>query len=141
MKYAELVDFDPIESVVELRAADKADQAKRLVKSYVISDRMAELLRTVVFPQLQFATPTYNKGLFVVGNNCTGKSHLMAVISALAEHGSLMSELTNSGVADDVAGRFRGIRAETPSIAFICERGYRVSRTARSRRIYGRGFA
>ena len=130
MKYAELVDFDPIESVVELRAADKADQAKRLVKSYVISDRMAELLRTVVFPQLQFATPTDNKGLFVVGNYGTGKSHLMAVISALAEHGSLVSELTNSGVADaadDVAGRFHVIRAEAPSTQLplrdlICQR-------------------
>lgn len=62
MRYSELVDFDPIESVVELRAADKAEQAKRLVKSFVISDRMAELLRTVVFPQLQFTTRRTTRG-------------------------------------------------------------------------------
>ncbi len=130
MKYAELVDFDPIESVVELRAADKSDQAKRLVQTFVISDRMAEILRTVVFPQLQFTTPTDNKGLLVVGNYGTGKSHLMAVISALAEHAELVTELANDAVADaakDAAGRFQVIRAEAPSTELplrdlVCQR-------------------
>ncbi|NLE59484.1 MAG: ATP-binding protein, partial [Planctomycetes bacterium] len=130
MKYAELVDFDPIESVVELRAADKTDQAKRLVQTFVISDRMAELLRTVVFPQLQFATPTDNKGLLVVGNYGTGKSHLMAIISAVAEHRELAAELTNPAVADaakEATGRFQVIRAEAPSTQLplrdlICQR-------------------
>jgi len=130
MKYNELVDFDPIESVVELRAADKADQAKRLVQTFVISDRMAELLRTIVLPQLQFASPTDNKGLLVVGNYGTGKSHLMAVISALAEHDEYVAELSNDSVAAaavDVAGQFQVIRAEAPSTQLplrdlVCQR-------------------
>jgi hypothetical protein len=118
MKYSELIHFEPIETVVQLREADSATQARRLVETFMISDRMAELLGELVFPQLQFQKPADNKGILVVGNYGTGKSHLMAVISAVAEHSDLSSRLTNPKVADratDVAGRFRVIRAEIGS--------------------------
>ena len=53
----------------------------------------------LVFPQLQFAKPADNKGIFIVGNYGTGKSHLMAVISAVAEHADLAPRLTSPKVA------------------------------------------
>jgi len=115
MKYSDLIQFEPIETVVQLREADTAADARRLVETFVISDRMADLLGELVFPQLQFSKPADNKGILVVGNYGTGKSHLMAVISAIAEHADLISLMTNPKVAEkasDVAGRFRVIRAE-----------------------------
>lgn len=118
MKYADLIQFDPIESIVQLREADRAASARRLVESFVISNRMGEQLADLVFPQLQFDTPADNKGLLVVGNYGTGKSHLMAVISAIAEHADLADKLTNPLVSDKaslVAGRFFVIRAEINS--------------------------
>jgi hypothetical protein len=118
MKYSELIQFEAIETVVQLREADSAAEARRLVETFVISDRMADLLGTLVFPQLQFDKPADNKGLLVVGNYGTGKSHLMAVISAIAEHKDLLSCLTNPKVAEKastIAGRFRVIRAEIGS--------------------------
>jgi energy-coupling factor transporter ATP-binding protein EcfA2 len=118
MKYSELIQFEAIETVVQLREADSASEAQRLVETFVISDRMADLLGTLVFPQLQFDKPADNKGLLVVGNYGTGKSHLMAVISAIAEHKDLLSCLTNLKVAEkaaNIAGRFRVIRAEIGS--------------------------
>lgn len=118
MKYSELIQFEPIETIVQLREADEAGEARRLVETFVISERMAELLRDLVFPQLQSARPADNKGILVVGNYGTGKSHLMAVISAVAENGDLAGRLTNTDVAQraaDVAGRFRVIRAEIGS--------------------------
>lgn len=54
MRYAELIQFDPIETVVQLRDADKAAAARRLVSTYVISEDMAEKLVDPVFSQLQF---------------------------------------------------------------------------------------
>ncbi len=42
MKYGELIQFDPIESVVQLRDADKTSAAHQLVNTYVVSDEMAE---------------------------------------------------------------------------------------------------
>ena len=118
MKYADLIQFDPIETVVQLREADGGASARRLVETFVISDRMGEQLTDLVFPQLQFEAPADNKGLLVVGNYGTGKSHLMAVISAVAEHADLAEALTNPAVADrasPVAGRFFVIRAEINS--------------------------
>lgn len=115
MKYSEIIQFEPIETVVQLREADSEDDARRLVETFVISDRMAELLSDLVLPQLQFAKPADNKGMLVVGNYGTGKSHLMAVLSAVAEHESLAPLLRNAAVADraaQVAGRFKVIRAE-----------------------------
>ncbi|MGC9469821.1 MAG: DUF6079 family protein [Anaerolineae bacterium] len=115
MKYKDLIQFEPIETVVQLREADDKREAETLVKTYVISDRMADLLTRLVIPQLQFDEPKDNKGLMVVGNYGTGKSHLMSVLSAVAEHGDLVAALTNAQVAeaaDSIAGRFRVVRTE-----------------------------
>lgn len=115
MKYKELVSFDPIETVIVLREADEFEEAKRLVKSYVISDKMADQLTDMVFPHLQFRNPYDNKGLMVVGNYGTGKSHLMALITSLAEHEDLVECVNNSKVADnagEIAGQFKVIRTE-----------------------------
>ena len=115
MKYEELVRFDPIETVVQLRDADEADAARRLVKGYVVSDAMAETLSNLIFPQLRYDAPADNKGLLVVGNYGTGKSHLMSVISGIAEHAGLTSELSNPKAAEaaqGIAGRFKVVRTE-----------------------------
>jgi hypothetical protein len=56
-----------------------------------------------------------NKGLLVVGNYGTGKSHLMSVISALAENGDLATYLNDKGVASaagKISGRFKVVRTE-----------------------------
>jgi hypothetical protein len=118
MKYADVIQFEPIETVVQLREADSEIEARRLVETFVISDRMAELLTDTVIDQLQFTKPADNKGLLVVGNYGTGKSHLMAVISAIAEHKELASRLRNADVANraaQIAGSFKVIRAEIGS--------------------------
>lgn len=118
MKYSELIQFEPIESVIELRAADDQSDARRLVQTFVISERMADQLTNLVFKQLRFDKPADNKGLLIVGNYGTGKSHLMAVISAIAEHADLAGAVTNSLVADQtasIAGRFKVLRAEIGS--------------------------
>ena len=115
MKYEDLIRFDPIETVVQIRDADEAAAARQLVSSYVISDEMAEKLSALVLPQLQFDRPADNKGLLVVGNYGTGKSHLMSVISAIAEHGELVSDISHAGTAElarRLAGRFKVVRTE-----------------------------
>ena len=115
MKYGDLIQFEPIESVVQLRDADEATAARQLVETYVISEEMAEKLVGLVLPQLQFEQPIDNKGLLVVGNYGTGKSHLMSVISGLAENPDLSASLSNSDVTDaagKIGGRFKVVRTE-----------------------------
>lgn len=115
MKYGDLIQFDPIESVVQLRDADRTTAAQQLVSTYVISDEMAERLTQLVIPQLQFSHPADNKGLLVVGNYGTGKSHLMSFISSLAADASLLEKVNHPGVKDaaqQIAGQFQVIRTE-----------------------------
>lgn len=118
MLYRDLVQFEPLESVIQLREADQYPSARRLVETYVISERMADVLVNVVIPQLQIDRPLDNKGVLVVGNYGTGKSHLMSVVSAVAEHGDLAGELTQADVraaAASFAGRFKVVRVEVTS--------------------------
>lgn len=115
MKYSDLIQFEPIESVVQLRDADEAAAARQLVQTYVISSEMAEKLISLVIPQLQIDQPIDNKGLLVVGNYGTGKSHLMSVISSLAENGDLTTYLNDRSVASaagKIGGRFKVVRTE-----------------------------
>jgi len=118
MKYSELVEFEPIETVIQLRQADEKKAAEQLVKTFVISDRMAEHLKDLIIPNLQFDKPADNKGLMVVGNYGTGKSHLMAVISAVAEHKEMVKSLGSRSVREEcqrIAGRFKVVRTEIGS--------------------------
>ena len=115
MKYSDVVHFEPIESVVQLLDADVETAARQLVETFVISEEMAEKLVDLVIPQLQFEQPADNKGLLVVGNYGTGKSHLLAVISALAENADLAASISNADVAESasqICGRFEVVRTE-----------------------------
>ena len=114
MKYGDLIRFEPIETVVQLRDADQESAAKQLVSTYVVSTEMAERLAQVVIPQIQFEQPADNKGFLVVGNYGTGKSHLMSVISAIAERADLVDAVSPlvSDAARRIAGRFQVARTE-----------------------------
>lgn len=114
MRYRDLVQFEPIETIIQLREADQAAVARKLVQTYVISNRMADQLVNIVIPQIQFLTPRDNKGVLVVGNYGTGKSHLMSVVSALAEYPDLLPEVNYAEVqaaAQAISGRFKVVRA------------------------------
>jgi len=78
------------------------------------ADRLCDL----VFPQLQYAKPQDNRGLLIVGNYGTGKSHLMSVISSIAENEEFSALLTNEKVrqaAPVIAGKFKVVRLEIGS--------------------------
>ena len=127
MKYRDLIQFDPIETVVQLRHADEATVARRLVATYVVGDEMAERLTGVAIPQLRFDEPADNKGLLVVGDYGTGKSHLMSVISAVAEREELADALDARvrEAGQSIAGRFKVARTELGATTmdlrnFIC---------------------
>lgn len=118
MKYRDLVQFDPIETVIQLRDADKAEGAKRLVGNYVISEEMARRLVDVIAAHLDFRQPDA-KGIFVVGNYGTGKSHLMAMVSALAEDAQLLPLMKDASVREafePFAGRYLVARFEIGAV-------------------------
>jgi hypothetical protein len=78
MRYGDLIQFEPIESVIQLLDANRPGETKKLVSTYVISDDMAERISKQIVPQLAFDESVDHKGVLVVGNYGTGKSHLMS---------------------------------------------------------------
>ena len=119
MKYGNLVQFEPIETVVQLREADKREDAQRLVKTYVISKRMGENLVDIILAQLQIENPSDNTGLLIIGNYGTGKSHLMSVVTSLAEYPEMIENLQDETLKREVkkiSGRFKVIRSEIGAV-------------------------
>ncbi len=115
MQYSELLQFEYLETVIEIRDANQTDKAQQLVSTYVISKEMAFRLINLIFIQLRFDQLSDNKGLLIVGNYGTGKSHLMAVISSIAENAELLPDLKHPQVAQAaqaIAGKFHVLRTE-----------------------------
>jgi hypothetical protein len=117
MKYKDLIQFEPIERVVQLKDANHSDKAGQFVSTYVISDIMADTLSKKVVPLLD-PNAADAKGLLIVGNYGTGKSHLMSVISSICEYPDVADLITNSDVkesAKKVTGEYKVIRMEIGS--------------------------
>lgn len=115
MKYSDLISFSPIEDVIQLTTADDANRAREYVKSYVMSDTMAENLKSPVLDQLHMDEVVDNKGVLVVGNYGTGKSHLMSVISSVAKDAEYLQYVQNKKFAKEmecIAGKFEVLRIE-----------------------------
>jgi hypothetical protein len=113
MRYLKLIQFEPTESVVQQRDAHEDASARQLASTYVISDEMTEKLTGLVIPQLQLDRPVDNKGVLVAGNDGTGKSYLMSVISSIAEYAELRTCLDDPQAAqapEGIAGKFEAVR-------------------------------
>jgi len=118
MKYSDLVQFEPIESVIQLEQADSPAAVRQLVQTFVVSTRMSEQLCDLVIPNLQFETAADNKGVLIVGNYGTGKSHLLSVISGLAEYAdtaAVVKDKELAKAAKAISGKFKVVRLELPA--------------------------
>lgn len=119
MRYSELINFNPIESVIELKSSGKKDKAIGLVESYVISDEMADKLDAGLISQIQLEEVIDNKGVLIVGNYGTGKSHLMSVISAIANDETYLKYLKSKKFSkhmERIAGKFEVLRIELGAV-------------------------
>ena len=118
MRYGDLVQFKPIESVIQLLDANRPDEARKLVSTYVISEDMAERIANIMIPQLSFGEAVDYKGILVVGNYGTGKSHLISVLSLIAENADYVPLIQHPKVveaAKTIAGKFKVHRIEISS--------------------------
>ena len=119
MKYSEIVNFQPIESVIQIKDSNDESKAIEYVKTFVISERLAEGLSDLVIPQLQFEEPLDNKGLVIIGNYGTGKSHLLSVISSIAEYPGMINNLQNQNAIEEykkIDGKFIVLRLELGAV-------------------------
>jgi len=119
MKYSDLINFNPIESIIQLTAANDKTEATNLVKSYVMSDDMADKLEHNMLSQLKLEEVVDNKGVLLVGNYGTGKSHLMSLISSVACDADNLPYVQNkkfAKAAKCISGKFEVLRIEIGAV-------------------------
>ena len=115
MKYADLFTLNPIESVIQIDKADKKTEAIQLVERFVITPSLGEAIENVALPQLDFESGVEGKGIFVVGNYGTGKSHVMSFLSVLAEDAGKLQYVKDEAwkpKLERFAGKYRVRRCE-----------------------------
>lgn len=119
MKYSQLISFDPIESIIQLTQANDREKEENLVRTYVMSGDMADKLKNNMLSQLRLDEIVDNKGVLLVGNYGTGKSHLMSLISAVAREADYLDKVQNRQFAADaacIAGQFEVLRIEIGAV-------------------------
>ena len=115
MKYKELLNFEPITEVVKFSRTSEKDYQNSLVKTFVFSDTFKNHLIPLMVRNLDFTHSGESFGLQVVGNYGTGKSHLMSLVSLVAENGDLLPMLNDEKPKKDlksIAGKFKVLRFE-----------------------------
>ena len=119
MRYNDLIQFDPIVEVVKLHLLENEENCKRLVRTFVYSDAYisqkpkGNILR--MCDNLDYSNPEEHFGIQVVGSYGTGKSHLMSLVSIVAEDENYLQYVSNDiakQALKKIAGRYNVIRFE-----------------------------
>ena len=113
MKYRELLAFEPITEVVKFDKTGEGKVQESLVKTFVFSDAMKSALLPVMLKNIALDTSDETFGVQVVGNYGTGKSHLMTLVSAIAENKNLLAHVADpvaKKILEPVAGDFKVLR-------------------------------
>jgi hypothetical protein len=114
MKYQDILQFDPITEVIQLDLLDKEDYRKGVVKTFVYPDYFVETILPEMVKNIVFSE-TDRKGIQVIGNYGTGKSHLMSLVSLIAENSDYLQDVQNELVKEifkPIAGKFKVYRFE-----------------------------
>ena len=115
MKYNELINFEPITEVVKFSETHKDDYQKNLVKTFVFSKTFKDHLIPLMVRNLDFEATGESFGLQVVGNYGTGKSHLMSLVSLIAEDAQLLPLVQEDKPREElekISGKFKVLRFE-----------------------------
>jgi hypothetical protein len=115
MKYSELIQFEPINEVIKFSRTSEVEYQKNLVSTFVFSNAYETAFIPTICKILDYNTLEETFGLQVVGNYGTGKSHLMSLVSLIAENADLLNLVTNDKAKaqlNKIAGKFKVTRFE-----------------------------
>lgn len=118
MKYSDLIQFEPINEVVKFERLSSDDYRQSLVRNFVFSQTYEKTIIPQLCKNLDYAASHETFGVQIVGNYGTGKSHLMSLISLVAEDSAYLPLVQNAGaqkVLKNIAGKYKIIRFELGS--------------------------
>lgn len=115
MKYKDLIQFDPIDEIIKFGQLDDKDFRTKLVKNFVCSKTFEDYIIPQICSNLDLNATTETKGIQIVGNYGTGKSHLMSLFSMIAENEDYLMMVQSSKATDwlkTIAGKYMVYRFE-----------------------------
>lgn len=114
MKYNEILKFEPITDVIQFDLLDGEDYQKEVIRTFVYPDYYVDTIIPEIANQL-IPGGRNQKGVQVIGNYGTGKSHLMSLISLVAQNADYLNLVTNEKTKETlepIAGKFKVVRFE-----------------------------
>lgn len=115
MKYKDLIQFESVDEIIKFDKLNDSDYRERLVKSFVCSNAFENFIIPRICRELDLDSVQETKGLQVIGNYGTGKSHLMSLFSIIAEDANYLVFLNNQKARESlqtIAGRYKVLRFE-----------------------------
>lgn len=115
MKYRDLIQFESVDEIIKFDKLNDGDYRDRLVKTFVCSNAFENFIIPRICQELDLDSVKETKGLQVVGNYGTGKSHLMSLFSIIAEDAHYLDFLNNQRAKEcfqKIAGRYKVLRFE-----------------------------
>lgn len=115
MKYNDLIQFDPIDEIIKFGQLDSEDYRAKLVKNFVCSQTFENYIIPQICAKLDLNATTETKGIQIVGNYGTGKSHLMSLFSIIAENSDYLPMVQSEKAREwlkTIAGKYMVYRFE-----------------------------
>lgn len=114
MKYRDILQFEPITDVIQLDKLGSDDYREDIIKSFVYPEYFIETIIPEIVKNLKFGERN-KKGIQIIGNYGTGKSHLMSLVSLIAENEHYLDKVNNEAaknVLSPIAGKYKVHRFE-----------------------------
>lgn len=83
MKYKDLIQFESVDEIIKFDKLNDGDYRDRLVKTFVCSNAFENFIIPRICRELDLDSTQETRGIQVVGNYGTGKSHLMSLFPSL----------------------------------------------------------
>ena len=113
MKYKDLIQFESVDEIIKFDKLSDDDYREQLVKTFVVSNSFEKFIIPRICRELDLDSVQETKGLQVIGNYGTGKSHLMSLFSIIAEDTRYLDFLNNQKAKEclqKIAGRYKVLR-------------------------------
>lgn len=115
MRYSDLLHFEPITEVVKFDRLNDLSYQESLVRTFVFSKDYEKEIIPFICNNLDYTSTDETFGLQIVGNYGTGKSHLMSLITIIAENRDYLSYVSNDNARkslEKIAGKYNVLRFE-----------------------------
>ena len=114
MRYSDILQFEALTDLIQLDKLGVDSYREDIVRNFVYPQYFIETIIPAIIKNLSFEESD-RKGVQIIGNYGTGKSHLMSLVSLIAEDAKYLEKVTNEtakSTMQPIAGKYLVLRFE-----------------------------